>query len=366
MKSYLKSRKEDIKKARKDAGNPPPSEFSKLITAYDVDKGTPPLKDPSLPKRKLRDFEKSISFHFTKGIPYSALHCILALPEMSICLGDDTPPFPAVCANAKTFQNVLLSILSDYGFLFAEARPTAAGQVSPTDANVCTNEQFDHMHNAETDESEIISEIYQKFQEFYCDYEKNFKMTSKKSVILERLAKIADPNRPDWFQRLLRQIFQARNKSLPDAKIDCVKEALERGLLTEEKLNKCFYWPEINGINVKDDHGRYSQYTLKKALADLSNICNNYIADRNECLSILQNINVISTEANNRYKQFLKTMKKLKKEFQDDPFLVCNSNYLTAVILKKLKIYFYDRRKKKASLIQIDRLSSQHIFSLIG
>jgi len=206
----------------------------------------------------LQEFQDAISFQFN-GIPYSILHFILKLPEKSIFPDNNQSPFPAFCSNPNIFQDLLCTILADQGFLFAEARPLAAGQMSTWNAIMCLDKKYDLMRNLSHDEAYIIDDIYQSLKKLYFDYEGRIGKDNTESPILKRLREIADPadkaGGSDWFRRLLRQIIQNGNTELRNAKIDCVEEALKNNLLTKEKLSVCFYWPENKETAIKDSYG---------------------------------------------------------------------------------------------------------------
>ena len=215
--NYLKKHGKLIEKAKKDLGDSQPVEFIELIRTQEVNEGSPRIEDDRPAKKMLQEFQKAISFHFSNGTPYSILHFILELSAKSLSFDNNQASFPAFCSDLDIFQDVLWTILADHGFLFAEARPLAAKQISQPQAAM-----YVEKHNL----------IYQRLQQIYLDYEEKVKKIDKESAILKHLEKIADPDEPDWFRRLLRQIIQNGNADLQNMDIDCIEEALEKNLLS--------------------------------------------------------------------------------------------------------------------------------------
>ena len=268
--NYLKKHGKLIEKAKKDLGDSQPVEFIELIRTQEVNEGSPRIEDDRPAKKTLQEFQKAISFHFSNGTPYSILHFILELSAKSLSFDNNQSSFPAFCSDLDIFQDVLWTILADHGFLFAEARPLAAKQISQPQAAMYV-EKHNLRGNVSHYEAAMIDDIYQRLQQIYLDYEEKVKKIDKESAILKHLEKIADPDEPDWFRRLLRQIIQNGNADLQNMEIDCIEEALEKNLLSEKKLNKHCSCPE-NKEDAIIDHK--VQFSLRKALSELSNVCN--------------------------------------------------------------------------------------------
>lgn len=341
--SYLMEHDKRAEKVKKGLGNQP-VEFIELIRTQEVNEGSPRIEDDYPAKKMLQEFQEAIFSHFNNGIPYSILHFILALPAKILSSDNDQSSLPAFYSDLSIFQDVLWTTLADHGFLFAEARPLAAKQISQPQAAMYV-EKHDLKGNASHYETAMIDDVYQRLQKIYLDYEEKVKKNDKESAILKHLEKIADPDEPGWFKSLLRQIIQNGNADLRNAEIDCIEEALEKNLLSEKKLDEHFSWPENEEDAVKDSYGNKIQFSLRKALSDLSNICNKYFENYNKDLSILQYYSDISEEANDRCKELRAAKKKLVSGLQTEPLLICHSDYLPTFISENLKAYFYDRRK---------------------
>lgn len=339
--NYIKKHGKLIEKAKKDLGDSQPVEFIELIRTQEVNEGSPRIEDDRPAKKTLQEFQKAISFHFSNGTPYSILHFILELSAKSLSFDNNQSSFSAFCSDLDIFQDVLWTILADHGFLFAEARPLAAKQISQPQAAMYV-EKHNLRGNVSHYEAAMIDDIYQRLQQIYLDYEEKVKKIDKESAILKHLEKIADPDEPDWFRRLLRQIIQNGNADLQNMEIDCIEEALEKNLLSEKKLNKHFSWPE-NKEDAIIDHK--VQFSLRKALSELSNVCNKYFENYNRDLSMLQHFSDICEEANDRCKELRAVKKKLVNGLQSVPLLICHSDYLPTFISENLKAYFFDRRK---------------------
>ena len=341
--NYLKKHDKLIEKAKKDLGDQP-VEFIELIRTQEVNEGSPRIEDDRPAKKMLQEFQKSISSHFNNRTPHSILHFILGLPAEPLSSDNDQSSHPVFYSDLSTFQDVLWTILADHGFLFAEARPLAAKQTSKPQAAMYV-EKHNLRGNVSHYEAAMIDDIYQKFQQIYLDYEGKVKKIDTESAILKRMEKIADPGKPDWFKNLLRQIIQNGNADLRNAEIDCIEEALEKNLLSEKKLDKHFSWPENEEDAIKGPYGNKIQFSLRKALSELSNVCNKYFENYQKDLSTLQHYSDISEEANDRCKELRAVKKKLVNGLQIEPLLICHSDYLPTLIFQKLEAYFYDRRK---------------------
>jgi len=71
---------------------------------------------------------------------------------------------------------------------------------------------------------------------------------------------------------------------------------------------------------------------------------------------MLQHFNDISEEANDRCKKLRAVKKKLQTGLQSDALVIFHCDYLPTFICDKLKIYFYDRRRKQRNPVQITRI----------
>lgn len=342
--NYLNKHNKLIKKTKEALGDSQSVEFIELIRTQEVNEGSPRIEDDRPAKQTLQEFQEAISSHFNNGIPYSILHFILDLPTEPHFSENDQSPHPVFYSDLSIFQDVLWTILADHGFLFAESRPLSAKQISQSQIAMYV-EKHGIRSNVFHNESKMIDDIYQRFQQIYLDYEGKVKKVNTKSAILKHMEEIADPGEPDWFRDLLRQIILNEGSDLRNTEIDYIKEALEKKSLSEQKLDQHFSWPENEEDAVKDPYGNKIQFSLRKALSDLSNICNKYFENYNRDLSILQHYSDISEEANDRCKELRAVKKKLVSGLQTEPLLICHSDYLPTFISENLKAYFYDRRK---------------------
>jgi len=257
---------------------------------------------------------RMLSAFLPDGIPCSILASILALPENP----DDW----------STFSDLLIMILSERGWSFFEALPTAAGQppmagfMAITDAS-----KPNSVRNEEPwSETKAISEAHKKFWNYYR------RLGGQTDV--KQLEHVADPQTPDFFRRCIIKLLSDRKtqENIKNANgSDGLMEFYRREWgLSEQQLNTCL---GMGGTEV---------YSLADVLGKLVEICTKIMDNIYATICEFETPEKLSAEAYSRYCKNKKAQGDLRERLQSKSLLLCNSSKHLSKYIKSSLIEVYE------------------------
>jgi len=256
------------------------------------------------------------------AIPFSFLAGVLSLPE-SIA---DWP-------DIETFRDVLLSLLSDHGFLFWEVYPTANGQKSVLDfVGLIERDKKGTFRNQELwAETKMIDYLQQNFETQY------FRLTQTENM-LQSLERNVD--QPELFRRCITEVVEnvlQRSLEADDASfyenklIGFCKDKLH---LSDEQMCVCVGESGIQQIRSES----IGLNSIRGALSVLASECLK-LADEVKSQLIKLTLTA-SEETYRRFKAFKDTYKKLDDELHVSQTIVYSSKLLLTNVKDELVSWY--------------------------
>jgi len=255
---------------------------------------------------------KGITVDTTEGItPCSILACILALPEHP----DDW----------STFSDPLITLLSERGWSFWEALPTAEGQPPMADFMAITDASKTNSvrHEALWSETKAISKAQEDFWSYYR------RLGAQTAV--EQLEHVADPQTPDFFRRYIMKLLDDRQtqEGMKNADDGLTEFNRKEWNLSEQQLNTCFAVDSMEA------------YSLADVLGKLGKICKEITEDINAAIRMIETPVKLSAEAYARYCESKRARTVLTEKLESESLLLCSSSkYLSKYIkLNLMDVY---------------------------